>query len=328
MSVRVNIDNLKEFCFNNKDSYLKEDECGTKEFFFAYNYASASGWYKELLLDSFKIGYGTLKVTNTFFLDFDFEGESIESNFVLEGQTQTSVNSSKQDLLFKANEHNLYYSINAKGKMEVLSPKNFSLEINFSPNYFMTYLPEDNFFDTFKKLIENKQSGLISTINYPITPKMIFLINEIINCKWKGSFRKMFLESKVLELLLEQTHQILHYSTSNVNRKQEFNTVLDKLHAAKDYLHSNFKSPLSLKAIAREIGTNEFTLKKGFKSIFGTTVFSYLHDIKMNEAHKMLLEKKCSVKEVSDYIGYKNAHHFTAAFKKKYGMKPSELLMK
>lgn len=326
MALHLNLNNIKELYLSRGDIHCVEDECGTRELFWDYSYTSSMGWYKELLFDSFKIGYGNLKVSDTFFLDFDFEGESIESIFVLDGQTLTSINSSKQDLAFNVNEHNVYYWVNAKGKMQITSPNTLTLEINYTPEFFKSYLPEDVFFDDFKKIIESKQQGVISKENHPITPKMNFLIHEIINCKWKGSFRKMFLESKVLELLLEQTHQMLSCKNKNFIAHKEFGKVIDKLHAAKELLQNHFKSPLSLSGIAREIGTNEYTLKRGFKTIFGTTVFGYLHEIKMNEAHKMLLNKKCTVKEVSDYIGYKNAHHFTAAFKKKYGIKPSELL--
>ena len=77
--------------------------------------------------------------------------------------------------------------------------------------------------------------------------------------------------------------------------------------------------------MAQYVGTNEFTLKKGFKELFGTTVFNFWNDAKMAEAKKMLLNGSMNVSEVSDLVGYKNPRHFSAAFKRKYGMIPSTL---
>jgi len=45
----------------------------------------------------------------------------------------------------------------------------------------------------------------------------------------------------------------------------------------------------------------------------------------MTQAKKMLLNGSMNVSEVSDLVGYKNPRHFSAAFKRKYGMIPSVL---
>lgn len=325
MSTRIHFNNVQELYVNGKQEPFYVDECGVKEFFLKYNYRDSAGWFKEIVFDLFKIGFGNIKTSNKMILDFEFEEESIESNFVLAGGTITSVNSSKQNLIFSANEHNIYYSVDAKGYMYTNKPDTLSLEINYSRTFFEKYLPNISIFKDFKKLLAKKIPGLLSAHNYPLTSKMNFIINDIINCKWKGSFRKMYMESKVLELLLEQLNQIVHYNNNEPLQHGKFKNVIDKLHEAKMILENDFNSSLSLKSLALKVGTNEFSLKKGFKSVFGTTVFGYLHDIKMNKAHEMLLENKYSVGEVSDFVGYKNPQHFTVAFKKKFGITPSNL---
>jgi AraC-like DNA-binding protein len=69
---------------------------------------------------------------------------------------------------------------------------------------------------------------------------------------------------------------------------------------------------------------NEFKLKKGFKEIFGNTVFGYLVDLKMEYAKEKLVQKKVSISEISDEIGFQHPQHFSQAFKKKYGYFPSQ----
>ncbi|ULT23854.1 helix-turn-helix transcriptional regulator [Sphingobacterium sp. E70] len=77
--------------------------------------------------------------------------------------------------------------------------------------------------------------------------------------------------------------------------------------------------------LAHLVGTNEFTLKKGFKELFGTTVFGFWNDAKMEHAKKLILDKNMTIGEVSDAIGYKNQRHFSDAFRRKFGFPPSKL---
>ena len=87
----------------------------------------------------------------------------------------------------------------------------------------------------------------------------------------------------------------------------------------------NLDSANSLIDLAHQVGTNEFTLKKGFKELFGTTVFAFWNDIKMEQARNLLLEQNINITEIAHIMGYKNQRNFSAAFKKKYGIVPSQL---
>ena len=76
------------------------------------------------------------------------------------------------------------------------------------------------------------------------------------------------------------------------------------------------------------MGTNQQTLKKGFKELFGTTIWGYYNNLRMETAKDLLINQEKSIAEVADNIGYKNPQHFTVAFKKKYGILPSILKYK
>ncbi len=54
-------------------------------------------------------------------------------------------------------------------------------------------------------------------------------------------------------------------------------------------------------------------------------VFGHLADLRMEKARQMLGTSRYTVSEVAHEVGYKNAHHFTAAFKKKFGHLPSKM---
>jgi AraC-like DNA-binding protein len=156
-----------------------------------------------------------------------------------------------------------------------------------------------------------------------ITSQMIQVINAVVQCTESNLPHQIFLTAKVLELLflnLEQIHKVTDTKISPVIRPND----LVKLELAKTLIKDNLKLPYSLIELAHKVGLNDFKLKKGFRSAFGTTVFGYLFDMRMAKAKNMLSTLNYSVGEVANEVGYKNAHHFSAAFKKKFGYLPSK----
>ena len=82
-----------------------------------------------------------------------------------------------------------------------------------------------------------------------------------------------------------------------------------------------------IKALSRKVAINECYLKKGFKEIFGTTIFDFYQGQRMEHAKYLLYDKGLSVTEVSMLLGYSSISHFSTAFKKHTGIKPCELLL-
>lgn len=133
---------------------------------------------------------------------------------------------------------------------------------------------------------------------------------------------RLIIEAKVIELLalqLDQLHRTTDLLSSNGIIKEH---DLEKLIEARTIIERNLRTPCSLIELSRRVGLNDFKLKKGFKELTGNTVFGYLYDCRMNRAQE-LLQQKYNVNEVSFLVGYKNPQHFTAAYKKKFGILPS-----
>ncbi|MEM9648176.1 MAG: AraC family transcriptional regulator, partial [Bacteroidota bacterium] len=197
--------------------------------------------------------------------------------------------------------------------------------INLSPSFFNRLkLINHSMFDKFREAILKKEPAILSKHDMPITLKMHGIINSIINCDRVGIFKRMYMESQVISLLLLQIEQFcdIHKNTSSkpVSKKN-----MDKMYMVKEMLETNFKKSDTLVDIAKKVGTNEFTLKTCFKELFGVSVFQYWKGLRLEAAKSMLLEEGLSVQEVSRKIGYKNPQHFTTAFKKQFGVVPSRL---
>lgn len=245
-------------------------------------------------------------------------------HFALEGRARANAKSFSQEVSFTANQHNIIYAGGFKGALEWSGASDMRVfEVNLTPAFFEKYLPEGGLFDLFRQSINKKESGTLTPQNYPITPQMNNLIRQIIHCNRVGQFKRMFLESQVMELLMLQLEQMsgkASQGTSSPGRRHE-----EKLFAVKEILKEQLNGEFSLNALAQKVGTNEFTLKKGFKELFGMSVFSYWTQLKMEEARVLLAEGLMNVDEVSGRVGYKNPQHFSTAFKRYYGYSPREL---
>ncbi|PKV49231.1 AraC-like DNA-binding protein [Aquimarina sp. MAR_2010_214] len=324
MGLKLCLEDVQDIMFESGKHQYDIDVAGTHELNISYNYKNFRGWYKEIVLDNFKIGYGSSTLSQKTTLFFEFNEETVEMHFTLQGSSSTSIEALPTDFSIGNNTHNIFYCNDIKGKMEWNSKDFYIFEINLQPKFFEQYLPDDGLFDTFKKIIQNKEIGFLSPHNHPITPPMLIIIYEIINCSWKNKYRQLFLEAKVLELLLLQLEQIRLCDVCLVNINTS-KTIIDKMYYAKEIVLAKLNNPMCLSDLARVVSTNECTLKKEFKNVFGTTVFGYIRDTKMEQAKKMLLNQKLSVNEVSDRIGYKNPQHFSTAFKRKFGVSPSRI---
>jgi AraC family transcriptional regulator, transcriptional activator of the genes for pyochelin and ferripyochelin receptors len=64
---------------------------------------------------------------------------------------------------------------------------------------------------------------------------------------------------------------------------------VDRIHEARKILLQRINHPPSLMALARSVGVNDNAWKRGFRRVFGTTVFGYLHVVYRLEQAQQLL---------------------------------------
>lgn len=276
--------------------------------------------YREICFDGVHIGYGNAELAQQVILNFESDFETVEMHFALKGNSSARTAGLQCGVDFERHQHNIIYANQMSGEMHWNSREFCLFEVNLSPVFFKKYLPEDSVsFNRFRRFMEDGQSGILHSENRLISLQMYRVIDEIIHCNRKGLFKRMFLEAKVIELLLLQLEQGHGDGPGNSTLKKK---DTEKIYAVREYILSHLQEVSSLADLARTVGTNEFILKKGFRELFGTTVFGFWNDAKMEQARKMLSEQGMNVCEVSDSVGYKNPRHFSAAFKKKFGVSP------
>jgi AraC-like DNA-binding protein len=156
------------------------------------------------------------------------------------------------------------------------------------------------------------------------------ILENILLNNYSGTLQNIYLNSQVqallfygLECLVEEKSSESFACAFLPNEEDQNKMIL-----AREILLQRLGEPITIKELSRKVGTNECYLKKGFKAMFGTTVFDFYQNKRMEHARYLLYEKGLSVTEVSDLLGYSSISHFSTAFKKHTGLKPCELLLR
>lgn len=98
-------------------------------------------------------------------------------------------------------------------------------------------------------------------------------------------------------------------------------------HAArmKEYIDNNYMDPdMSVAMVSEYMHLSPIYTGVLFKKEVGQTVVSYIHEVRMEQAKRMLLEDKYSIREISQKVGYVVPDYFTRLFSKTTGMTPSK----
>ncbi|MCE5168405.1 helix-turn-helix transcriptional regulator [Paenibacillus profundus] len=78
--------------------------------------------------------------------------------------------------------------------------------------------------------------------------------------------------------------------------------------------------------LARQAGLNDFELKAGFKELYGTTVFGFLREKRLEQALCLLQQGQMNSSEVACSAGCSNPEYFAAACREKFGGSLSEVI--
>lgn len=188
-------------------------------------------------------------------------------------------------------------------------------------NRFLRQFYDDNrFLNEFCNEME-KGDSMWAGKGIGVTPAMKNIVREIDNVPYSGHLKKLYLESKIQELMVMQIGAFVQ-GEKPVSLKTKDK---DLIHEVKIYIEENPASTKSIVELAHMVGINQNKLKRGFKELFNNTIFGFITDVRMEKAKHLLLQKEMFVNEVADLVGYKYPQHFAAAFKRKFGYSPGKL---
>jgi AraC family transcriptional regulator len=178
-----------------------------------------------------------------------------------------------------------------------------------------------------KVLSFNHPSSFTRTVT--LCGKTRMLLEGLLNHNYSDSLENIFVNAQTQMLLLYTLDCMDDKELDVINCKFLSNDIdREKVLKAREVLLEHIGEPITIKQLSRKVAMNECYLKKGFKEMFGTTIFDFYQSQRMEHAKYLLYEKGLSVTEVSDILGYSSISHFSTAFKKQTGLKPCELLLR
>ncbi|MEL6398386.1 MAG: AraC family transcriptional regulator [Cyanobacteria bacterium J06626_4] len=157
------------------------------------------------------------------------------------------------------------------------------------------------------------------------TDAMRLVIKQIIHCPFQGMTKRAYLQAKVFELMALQLDGMMVSPPRSSTQSLKADTAA-RIHHAAEILRSHLESPPGQIALAQQVGVSDRTLQKGFKAVFGITPFAYLTQQRMQQAEQLLRQPGQTVAEIANIVGYANPAQFAIAFKRQFGISPSDCL--
>lgn len=166
--------------------------------------------------------------------------------------------------------------------------------------------------------------GRIACYQLPIRIGIVDILRELIEMPFTQHRRLLYAEAKVMELLCHCADDLVAHRDVAPAMDMFTGRELEMFEEARRILSSHFSPTPTISYLARAVGTNTSKLKRGFKLIYGTTIFELGHQYRMKRALELLATEKLAVGTVADMIGYQHQASFASAFKDYYGFLPKD----
>lgn len=130
--------------------------------------------------------------------------------------------------------------------------------------------------------------------------------------------RDMRINGKLNDLLTLLMESSWHRgNSSNAPKKMDISLV-------KSFLDEHYKEKLSLESVASHFFIDKHYLARLFKEQYGVTLVTYLQQVRITHAKRMLRFTDKSIEEIGLECGIGELNYFSRVFKKLEGVSPSE----
>lgn len=134
--------------------------------------------------------------------------------------------------------------------------------------------------------------------------------------------RNIYIKIKIMELLLFL--DTLEVPNVVEERNYYYKSQVDKIKAIVKLQIEDLSVNYTLDELSKKFDFPLTSMKQCFKGIYGCSMADYMKNYRMNVAAELLLNSDKPVIEIASSLGYENPGKFSAAFKSKQGMTPSE----
>ena len=164
--------------------------------------------------------------------------------------------------------------------------------------------------------------GDVAIHRLPQSGQLLASANNMLQSPYEGTLSAIYLESCALALLAE-TGRIIVGERDKAAELSMTRREYSRVQEIREILEQNIVDPPTLSQLSRQIGINATTMSNQFRRVFGSTIFSFLRDRRLELARAMLLTESLPVSQVGYRVGFNNPAAFATAYRRRFGRPPS-----
>lgn len=157
--------------------------------------------------------------------------------------------------------------------------------------------------------------GLCSFVS---TPEVNAIVRQLFNHPYSGVTEAIFLEAKCYELIAEHLRHVMGDCRSDRHSRPR-----RLAGAARDIMMADLANPMSVGALAQQLGVSRPVLTEAFHAQYGASPLQCFIAWRLDRARELLQSGQYSIKEVAYLTGYSYVSNFSSAFTRKFGNPPS-----
>lgn len=248
--------------------------------------------------------------------------ESFSFIFILSPAVHLEAPDCGTKFLFRKNQYILHYS-SQEHTAELWTEHEEGLKfIRIQINYqyiFNLLAPETSKENAsvLENMIRNNYVFIHQETPPEMTVEMHMILKEIITYSKKGVMQKLFVEAKMIKLLM-----LVFQQFSEKDTVQSSSPVSSRV---RRFIDENYHKNIRAEEIGRLMGISQNRIRKAFKAQYHITAADYILELRMLKARKMIIDEKIMIKEIAIECGYEYVQNFTRAFKKKFGVSPENM---
>jgi AraC-like DNA-binding protein len=162
-----------------------------------------------------------------------------------------------------------------------------------------------------------------------LTPDQLKLVHEIFNLTKDSPLQKMYYESRVMNLLEGFLTDVLTKEENDTPFLFGNTEDIKNIQVAEVYISANIDKPFAgVDVISKMACMSRTKFINLFQKVYGMSSFDYYQKKRLNLAFDAIKKKRhnISIADIAENIGYSSVSHFTAAFKKEFGILPKEFV--
>ncbi|WP_322056239.1 AraC family transcriptional regulator [Paraburkholderia sp. J63] len=158
----------------------------------------------------------------------------------------------------------------------------------------------------------------------PFSVEALQIAGQLLASPYRGARQMLYLEGKCTEILCACIEMWLAHAHADNPGETLSARDLRLIEQAREMIVGDMRLAPTIPELARAVGTNASKLKRGFKFLYGMTIFEYGHRCRMNHALRLLVGERQPVGQVALAVGYQHQTSFTAAFRDYFGFAPKD----